>query len=190
LLPYQTCPFQYCYQLSLGAGFRPSLQPSWSPLVFPILFAVEELYDTGHQSGSFSLINVGSGFHCLRSFFYSSRIAIPVGAKELESIVHSFNSHVKDHTAAVHASWLKGEECDRKRRRKQYNERRAVLYHITKQTPYVARYAGKEFHAGEALLDGCTDTALISASAAAKWGINLYPPRRILTHQADTRSTP
>ena len=55
--------------LSSGAGFRPSLQPSWSPLVFPFLFAVEELYGTRYQSGSFSLINVGSGFHCLRSFF-------------------------------------------------------------------------------------------------------------------------
>jgi len=30
---------------------------------------VEELYGTRYQSGSFSLINVGSGFHCLRSFF-------------------------------------------------------------------------------------------------------------------------
>ena len=30
---------------------------------------VEELYGTWYQSGSFSLINVGSGFHCLRSFF-------------------------------------------------------------------------------------------------------------------------
>jgi hypothetical protein len=38
--------------------------------------AVEELYGTRYQSGSFSLINVGSGFHCLRSFsflLYSSR---------------------------------------------------------------------------------------------------------------------
>jgi hypothetical protein len=26
--PYHTFPFQYCYQLSSGAGFRPSLQPS------------------------------------------------------------------------------------------------------------------------------------------------------------------
>ena len=33
--PYQTFLFQYCYQLSSGAGFRPSLQPSWSPLIFP-----------------------------------------------------------------------------------------------------------------------------------------------------------
>ena len=65
--PYQTCPFQYCYQLSSGAGFRPSLQPSWSPLIFPFLFAVEELYSIWYQSGSFSLFDVGSGFHCLRS---------------------------------------------------------------------------------------------------------------------------
>jgi hypothetical protein len=67
-LSIQTCPFQYCYQLSSGAGFRPSLQPSWSQLVFLFLFAVEELYSTWYKSGS--LINVGSGSHCLRSFFF------------------------------------------------------------------------------------------------------------------------
>jgi len=39
-------------------------------LNFPFLFAVEELYGTRYQSGSFSLINVGSGLHCLRSFFF------------------------------------------------------------------------------------------------------------------------
>jgi hypothetical protein len=32
---------------------------------------VEELYGTWYQSGSFTLFNVGSGFHCLRSFFFS-----------------------------------------------------------------------------------------------------------------------
>jgi len=32
-------------------------------------FAVEELYGTRYRSGSFSLIYVGSGFHCMRSFF-------------------------------------------------------------------------------------------------------------------------
>jgi len=31
---------------------------------------VEELYGTRYQSGSFSLFNVGSGFHCLRSFSF------------------------------------------------------------------------------------------------------------------------
>ena len=30
----------------------------------------EELYGTRYQSGSFSLIYVGSGFQCLRSFFF------------------------------------------------------------------------------------------------------------------------
>ena len=53
--------------LSSGAGFRSSLQPSWSPFIF----AVEELYGTRYQSDSFSFIIVGSGFHCLRSFFFS-----------------------------------------------------------------------------------------------------------------------
>jgi len=70
LLLHLSIPFQYYYQLSSGAGFKPSLQPSWSPLIFPFLFAVEELYSTRIQSGSFSLINVGSGFHCLRSPFF------------------------------------------------------------------------------------------------------------------------
>jgi hypothetical protein len=32
----------------------------------------EELYGTRYQSGSFSLLNVGSGFHSLRSFFFFS----------------------------------------------------------------------------------------------------------------------
>ena len=40
------------------------------PVIFPFRLAVEELYSTRYQSGSFSLINVGSGFHCLRSFFF------------------------------------------------------------------------------------------------------------------------
>jgi hypothetical protein len=31
---------------------------------------VEELYGTRYQIGSFSLLNVGSAFHCLRSFFF------------------------------------------------------------------------------------------------------------------------
>ena len=66
LIPDVPFSVRYCHQLSSGAGFRPSLQPSQSPLIFPFLFAVEELYGTWYQSGSFSLMNVGSGFHCLR----------------------------------------------------------------------------------------------------------------------------
>ena len=38
--------------------------------MFLSLFAVEELYGTRYQSGSFYLINVKSGFHCLRTFFF------------------------------------------------------------------------------------------------------------------------
>jgi len=41
------------------------------PIVISFLFAVEELYGTQYQNGSFFLINVGSGFHCLVfSFFF------------------------------------------------------------------------------------------------------------------------
>jgi hypothetical protein len=44
------------------------------PIDFPFLFAVEELYGIQYQSGSFSLIYVGSGFHCLRSYLFFSMI--------------------------------------------------------------------------------------------------------------------
>jgi hypothetical protein len=47
---------------------------------FPLRFAVEELYGTQYQSGSFSLINVGSGFHCLRSFFFFLFLAGSIGS--------------------------------------------------------------------------------------------------------------
>jgi hypothetical protein len=41
------------------------------PIDFPFLFAVEERYGTRHQIGFFSLINVGSSFHCVvLSFLY------------------------------------------------------------------------------------------------------------------------
>jgi hypothetical protein len=43
-------------------------------LMFPFLFAVEELYGTRYQSGSFSLIDVGSGFHCLHSYYFHLHI--------------------------------------------------------------------------------------------------------------------
>ena len=46
------------------------LQPSWSPLIFPLLFAVEEFYSTPYLSGSFFLIYLGSGFRCLRGFSF------------------------------------------------------------------------------------------------------------------------
>ena len=39
-------------------------------MICPFLFTVKELYGTRYQSGSFSLINVGSGFYYLRSFSF------------------------------------------------------------------------------------------------------------------------
>jgi hypothetical protein len=41
------------------------------PIDFFFLFTVEKFYGTRYQSGSFSLNNVGSGFHCLRNFSFS-----------------------------------------------------------------------------------------------------------------------
>ena len=53
------------------------------PINFSLLFVVEELDGTRYQSGSFSLINVGSGFQSLRSFsffsFLAHRLAISFG---------------------------------------------------------------------------------------------------------------
>jgi len=60
--------FSFFFQLSSGTGFRSSMQPSWSPLIFSLILLVEEFYGTRYQSGSFSFINVGSGFYCLRNF--------------------------------------------------------------------------------------------------------------------------
>ena len=63
--------------LQMRREFRPSLQPSWSPFIFPFLFTVEELYGARYQSCSFSLINAGSGFHCLHIFFFSRKWTQP-----------------------------------------------------------------------------------------------------------------
>jgi len=38
--------------------------------LFKTLFLVVEIYGTRYRSGSFSLINVGSGFHCLHTSFF------------------------------------------------------------------------------------------------------------------------
>ena len=60
--------FQYYYQLSLGAGFRSSLQPSWSPLIFFFFFWLRNFIIPVPKWLLF--LNVWSGFHCLRSFFF------------------------------------------------------------------------------------------------------------------------
>ena len=60
-------PFPVLLSTLIKSRFQANLQPSWSPLIFPFLFTVE---GTRYQSGSFSLFNVGSGFHGLRSFSF------------------------------------------------------------------------------------------------------------------------
>jgi len=52
-----------------------------------------ELYGTRYQSGSFSLINVGSGFHCLQSYSLFSFLFFPAGGFA-ESVSHLPLIHV------------------------------------------------------------------------------------------------
>jgi len=44
---------------------------------FSLSSVVDELYGTRYQSGSFSLINVGRGFHASRSFSFNAYQKIP-----------------------------------------------------------------------------------------------------------------
>ena len=62
------------FNIDSGAGFRPSLQPTWSPgdqwaIDFSFPFAVEELYGTQCQSGSFSFLMWGVLFPACVIFF-------------------------------------------------------------------------------------------------------------------------
>jgi len=68
-------PFPVILSTLVRSRFQSKPATTWSP--FSFLFAVEELYGTRYQSGSFSLINVGSsGFHCCVIFvlFFSFSI--------------------------------------------------------------------------------------------------------------------
>ena len=69
------------FPVLLSTLFRSRFQAKPATLLIPIdfsfLFAVEELYGTRYQSGSFSLFNVGGGFHCLRSFFFFLSFSFP-----------------------------------------------------------------------------------------------------------------
>ena len=70
-------PFPVLLSTLIRSRFQAKPATSWSPLIFPFLFAMEELYGTRYHSGSFSLlINVGSGFHCLRSFSFYQPAAV------------------------------------------------------------------------------------------------------------------
>ena len=63
-------PFPVLWSNLIRSRFQAKPATLLIPIDFYFLFAVEELYGTRYQSGSFSLINVGSVFHCLRSFFF------------------------------------------------------------------------------------------------------------------------
>jgi hypothetical protein len=63
-------PFPVLLSTLIRSRFQAKPATFLIPIDFPFLFAVQELYGTRYQSGSFSLINVGSGFHCLRSFSF------------------------------------------------------------------------------------------------------------------------
>jgi len=59
-----------CLRLLVLAGVQPGLCTLLDCYLNYYSSTVEELYCTWYQSGFFSLINVGSGFHCLRSFSF------------------------------------------------------------------------------------------------------------------------
>jgi len=63
-------PFQYYYQLSSGAGFRPSLQPSWSPLIFSFPFRSGGALRHLVPKWPLFLNWCGEWFHCLHSFSF------------------------------------------------------------------------------------------------------------------------
>ena len=62
-------PFPVLLSTLIRSRFQAKPATLLIPIDFIFLFTVEEYYGTRYQSGSFSLINVGSGFYCLRSFF-------------------------------------------------------------------------------------------------------------------------
>jgi hypothetical protein len=63
-------PFPVLLSTLIRSHFQAKPATLLIPIDFPFLLAVEELYGTRYLSGSFSLINAGSGFHCLRSFSF------------------------------------------------------------------------------------------------------------------------
>jgi hypothetical protein len=69
--PLPQVPFPVLLSTLIRSQFQAKPATLLIPIDFIFLFPVEELYGTWYQSGSFSLIDVGSGCHCLRSFFFS-----------------------------------------------------------------------------------------------------------------------
>jgi hypothetical protein len=63
-------PFPVLLSTLIKSRFQAKPATLFIRIDFPFLFAVEELYGTRYQCGSFSLVYVGSGSHCLRSFSF------------------------------------------------------------------------------------------------------------------------
>jgi len=73
-------PFPVLLSTLIRSRFQAKPATFLIPINFSFLFAMEELYGTRYRSNYFSLINVGSGFHCLRSFFFSFFFFYPVSS--------------------------------------------------------------------------------------------------------------
>ena len=61
------CLRSFSFFVSTLIRRRFQVKPATLRILNDISFLVEEFYGTQYQSGSFSFINVGSDFHCLRS---------------------------------------------------------------------------------------------------------------------------
>jgi hypothetical protein len=71
-------PFPVLLSTLIKSRFQAKPATLLIPIDFSFLFAVEELYGTRYQGGSFFLIIVGSGFHCLHSFFFKLNLLCPI----------------------------------------------------------------------------------------------------------------
>jgi hypothetical protein len=63
-------PFPVLLSTLIRSRFQAKPATILIPIDIPFLFAVEEVYGTRYQNGSFSLIYVGSGSHCLHIFSF------------------------------------------------------------------------------------------------------------------------
>jgi len=70
-------PFPVLLSTLIRSRFQAKPATLLIPIDFLLRFAVQELYGTRYQSGSNSLINVGSGYHCLRSVSFSFLLQLP-----------------------------------------------------------------------------------------------------------------
>ena len=89
-------PFPILLSTLIRSRFQAKPATLLIPVDFSFLFAVEELYGTRYQCGSFSLINVGSGFDCLRSSFYFLLSFSSTMGSCLGSVIFGFGTPVRN----------------------------------------------------------------------------------------------